>query len=266
MFDTLPRGDSGKIERGRRGCARSGRARRVWALLESRRKPPRRSFSVAHARSGRDQHRLVAARSLTGRAKRRTTRRRTPRDVPRVPVPRDRPRSLRAFARAASRSPARRVARLNCRDARGSAVRSAEARAPQIGARLRVGNRQVLWRLSPKTCSRKISLLQCVRSLEKGLSFFLCRSCFRSLLFGVSLKKKKKKSLLQCVRSLEKGLSFFLCRSFSEVYPEMTLVGRQISRNVANRPRSGELPTLSGRFSFSRGLVCWTRPASFFFH
>lgn len=55
MFDTLPRGDSGKIERGRRGCARSGRARRVRALLEPRRKPPRRSFSVAHARSGRDQ-------------------------------------------------------------------------------------------------------------------------------------------------------------------------------------------------------------------
>ena len=195
MFDTLPRGDSGKIERGRRGCARSGRARRVWALLESRRKPPRRSFSVAHARSGRDQHRLVAARSLTGRAKRRTTRRRTPRDVPRVPVPRDRPRSLRAFARAASRSPARRVARLNCRDARGSAVRSArEGRSAEARA-------THFWRAIASRKPRSIVASQSrKRAVEKYLSCsasavskkvflsFCSRSCFRSL-FGVSLKK-----------------------------------------------------------------------------
>lgn len=41
-----------------------------------------------------------------------------------------------------------------------------------FGARLRVGNREVVWRLSPENVRvrRKISLLQCVRSLEKGLS------------------------------------------------------------------------------------------------
>ena len=103
MFDTLPRGDSGKIERGRRGCARSGRARRVRALLEPRRKPPRRSFSVAHARSGRDQA-PPRRGSQPHRQDKTSNHARTPRDVPRVPVPRDRPRSLRAFARAASRS------------------------------------------------------------------------------------------------------------------------------------------------------------------
>jgi hypothetical protein len=189
MFDTLPRGDSGKIERGRRGCARSGRARRVWALLESRRKPPRRSFSVAHARSGRDQHRLVAARSLTGRAKRRTTRRRTPRDVPRVPVPRDRPRSLRAFARAASRSPARRVARLNCRDARGSAVRSAEARAPHNWRAIASRKpRSIVASQSRKRAVEKYLSCSASAVSKKVFLSFCSRSCFRSL-FGVSLKK-----------------------------------------------------------------------------
>ena len=191
----FPRGDSGKIERGRRGCARSGRARRVRALLEPRRKPPRRSFSVAHARSGRDQAppRRGSQPHLTGGTKRRSTRRRTPRDVPRVPVPRDRPRSLRAFARAASRSP-----QLPRRARIGRAWRRG-AHAALLARDYEPKPRSSVASQTGKRASRKISLLQCVRSLEKGLS--------------------------------------------SEVFPEMILFGRQKSRNVASRTRSGEVPT-----------------------
>ena len=181
----FPRGDSGKIERGRRGCARSGRARRVRALLEPRRKPPRRSFSVAHARSGRDQAppRRGSQPHLTGRAKRRSTRRRTPRDVPRVPVPRDRPRSLRAFARAASRSPQLpRRARIGRAWRRGAHFwRAITSRKPRSIVASQTGTR----------ASRKISLLQCVRSLEKGLSSEVFPEM---ILFGSAKIPKRRES------------------------------------------------------------------------
>ena len=183
----FPRGDSGKIERGRRGCARSGRARRVRTLLEPRRKPPRRSFSVAHARSGRDQAppRRGSQPHLTGGTKtsfNAGARHATFRAF-----------RCRATARVRSaRSLARRVARLNCRDARGSAVRGAEARTPHFWRAITSRKpRSSVASQTGKRASRKISLLQCVRSLEKGLSSEVFPEM---ILFGSAKIPKRRES------------------------------------------------------------------------
>ena len=86
----------------------------------------------------------------------------------------------RATARVRSaRSLERRVARLNCRDARGSAVRSAregrsaEARATHFWRAICESEAEKRSVSVRKNVSEKISLLQCVRSLEKGLSIYV---------------------------------------------------------------------------------------------
>ena len=165
-----PRGESGTIERGRRGYARSRRARRVRPLLEPRRKQPRRSSPVARARSRRDQlSPRVAARSLTraedGRpahATRRAARSGPARPLALVP---------RASRDAANRSPRPRprYARIGPAErARGTQTRAAEcARFCRAIGSSRKPEECSVRRCSSPCWQKYLRFLCSARSLEK---------------------------------------------------------------------------------------------------
>ena len=168
MFDTLPRGDSGKIERGRRGCARPGARGESGAagtatkprvgLSRSRTRAP---AAIAPPRRGSQPHRQdktsnhtpahATRRSRSGAA-------RPPAFAPRV----------RSSGESLASTAATRADRPCVTRARDAAQRRARR---TFGARLRVGNRE----RASQSVKRvgKISLLQCVRSLEKGLSIYV---------------------------------------------------------------------------------------------